>query len=66
MSQNTGNNRNEAQGNSRPNAQEEKSRQKYEGFEGMNYEQPRQPYQHRSIDHSRERSGNEPGSSQSN
>lgn len=64
MSQNLGNNRNEGQANSLPASQEENSRKKYEGFEGMNYEQPRQPYHQRSIDHNRERSGSEPGGSQ--
>ena len=44
MSQNTRNQPSDSQGNSGRGSDEMKDRKNYEGFEGMNYEQRRQPY----------------------
>ena len=44
MSQNTRNQPSDSQGNSGRGSNEMQERNNYEGFEGMNYEQRRQPY----------------------
>jgi hypothetical protein len=44
MSQNTRNQPSDSQGNSGRGSGERQNRKNYEGFEGMNYEQRRQPY----------------------
>jgi hypothetical protein len=44
MSQNTGNQPSDSQGNSGRGSNESQERKNYEGFEGMNYEQRRQPF----------------------
>ena len=44
MSQNTRNQPGDSQGNSGRGSNEPQDRKNYEGFEGMNYEQRRQPY----------------------
>lgn len=44
MSQNMRNESNDSQRNSGRGSNETQDRKKYEGFEGMNYEQKRQPY----------------------
>ena len=44
MSQNTRNQQSDSQGNSGRGSNESQDRKNYEGFEGMNYEQRRQPY----------------------
>lgn len=44
MSQNTRNQPSDSQGNSGRGSNETQDRKNYEGFEGMNYEQRRQPY----------------------
>jgi hypothetical protein len=44
MSQNTGNQPGDSQGNSGRGLNESQERKSYEGFEGMNYEQRRQPF----------------------
>lgn len=64
MLQNSGNNRNEGQNDSGNASVQPTENKRYEGFEGMNYEQPRQPYQPRQKKNARERSGKEPGSSE--
>lgn len=44
MSQNTRNQPSDSQGNSDRGSNANQDRNRYEGFEGMNYEQIRQPY----------------------
>lgn len=44
MSQNMRNQQSDSQGNSGRGSGETEDRKNYEGFEGMNYEQRRQPY----------------------
>lgn len=59
MSQNMGNQPSDSQGNSGRGSTEAQDRKNYEGFEGMNYEQRRQPFnpQHMSINNGNENNG---------
>lgn len=52
MSQNMRNQPCDSQGNSGRGSNETQDRENYEGFEGMNYEQRRQPYNPHHIDNS--------------
>lgn len=55
MSQNMGNKPGDSQGNSGRGSDNSQERKMYEGFEGMNYEQIRQPYNpHHSSNGSRD------------
>ena len=53
MSQNTGNQPSDSKGNSGRGSNDTQDRKNYEGFEGMNYEQVRQPYNPQHITSSR-------------
>lgn len=54
MSQNTRNQPSESQGNSGRLSNANRDRNRYEGFEGMNYEQVRQPYNQQQHNNDRE------------
>jgi hypothetical protein len=60
MSQNMRNQPSDSQGNSGRGSEEAQDRKNYEGFEGMNYEQRRQPYdpQHISSSGGNDSNGN--------
>jgi hypothetical protein len=51
----------ENENNDRPSSRENKDKNRYEGFEGMNYEQRRQPFrpQHASNNNNKKSSGEE-------
>jgi hypothetical protein len=53
MSQNMGNQPSDSQGSSGRGSNETQERKNYEGFEGMNYEQKRQPYNPQHVNNSR-------------
>lgn len=53
MSQNTRNQQGDSQGNSGRESNDRQEQRSYEGFEGMNYEQRRQPYDPRHMNNIR-------------